>query len=273
MEKKLISLFLLLLNVPALSFGANIFTDGFETGNLSKTENSVSWGDTNYDSQDHVGVSSVRARTGTYSLRFLYSGGGGTDDAWAEQRMDYPSQTELYIQYYLYIPSNYDHRSTSDGQGTNNKFIAIYRNPYITPGFQINLSTEPSGDGDSVADIRFYENGVEQFGVYGGSECFTSANYGKWNRIDIHVKAPTNSTSDDGVVEMSVDGVESVSSTTLNSYGGSGENYFDQLYLMGWSNSGYDDDTIFYLDDIIMSTTPIAAPTATAGTIINATYR
>ena len=46
---------------------------------------------------------------------------------------------------------------------------------------------------------------------------------------------------------------------TLDGYGG-----FDRGYFLGWSNSGFDEDTVFYIDNVEFSTTSLI------GTVISA---
>ncbi len=258
---------LLNLNLSVVE-AAVLFQDGFETGNLSHTESGITYQDSNYASGDAVSVSNERAYTGNHSLKFHF--GGNTDlndDAWAEQRMGLGGQkTEMWIQYYLYIPSNYYHRNATGA--SNNKFTAVYHKPY-GPGFQVNLSTEPNG-GDSTPVIHYYHLSTELSPIYGSGQVFTDANKGKWNQIIIHVKTPSGDTPD-GIVELFVNGQKKIGVTNLNSYGGGGQNYFDELYLLGWSNSGFNEDTDMFIDDITMSTTSTGGTAPSAPSAPSAT--
>jgi hypothetical protein len=227
-----------------------IFQDGFETGNLSHTENGMSW-----FGSVATAVSTAQKLTGNYSLAFNYAGVAAGQDSWAEQRIDLGAQhTELWIQYDLFIPSNYDHRNESPG---NNKFIAIYRDPYQTPGFQVNLSTEPNGSGGSHMYIHYYRNGTELSPIFAKSDFITSADEGQWMNLIMRFKVPTSSSSNDGVIEVWKNGTPSFSVTNMSSFGGSGQNYMDEAYILGWSSAGFSQTTVFYVDNFIISATPL----------------
>jgi hypothetical protein len=60
-------------------------------------------------------------------------------------------------------------------------------------------------------------------------------------------------------MEMWVDGVKTVSNTGLPMYptGGVG-NYLLNGYIMGWSNSGFSTTSSTYIDDVVVSGTPIS---------------
>ena len=245
---------------PVFTYAANLFQDGFETGNLSHSENNIHWGDS-----ANTSVSSTIKATGAYSLAFPFNGGSLGSDAWAEQRIELNQPyTELWVKYDLYIPSNYNHRVDSP---SNNKFFALYRNPYTTPGFQVNLSTEPNGTGGSDLEIHYYKSGSEQSPLSVTSNIITSSDYGKWMNLIMHFKAPTGSSSNDGVVELWENGTLSFSRKDMASWGGSGQNYFDAAYILGWSNSGFSQTTTLYVDNVVLSTTPLTPSTALQGDI------
>mgnify|MGYP007022268465 CR=1 FL=1 len=52
-------------------------------------------------------------------------------------------------------------------------------------------------------------------------------------------------------------GNQMVNLTNLASWGGIDENYFDAAYILGWSNSGYASDTLFYVDNFFISNAPL----------------
>ena len=96
--------------------------------------------------------------------------------------------------YDLYVPGNYAHRVVSPA---NNKFLAIYRDPYGALGYQVNFSTGPNGSGGSDLGTHYYENGVEGRVIYPASarSFLTAADAGKWRRIVVHMKTPTTPTN------------------------------------------------------------------------------
>lgn len=234
-----------------LSFAAILFSDGFESGNLSHSENGIS-----FFKIENAAVSTNNAKSGSNSLEFFYRGGGNNSDAWSEVRMNLPQRQELWIRYDLYIPSNYNHRNVSPA---NNKFLAVYRDPYTNPGFQVNFSLEPNGSGGSDLTIKRYHNGSEAGGLGSslGNNFITSADKGSWIRLIMRIKVPSGNGTRDAIMQMWKNGNLVADQQSFNAYGANGKNYIDELYLLGWSNSGYSQDTYFYIDNIEVSDSPL----------------
>lgn len=239
------------------AWAAPLFQDGFESGTLDHTDNGVSYGSSVYTT-----VSNERARTGQFALRFEFEGGATGEDAWAEQRLSFPDQTELWVAYDLFVPDNYHHRTESGA--SNNKFLAIYRAPYTDPGFHLNWSVNPDGNGGSNLALHRYRNGIEQSSRPPtddlGVGVITAEDRGQWIHIEAFIRVPSSADSEDGVMRMWKDGTLVTDETALNNYGGDDENYFNELYLLGWSNSGFDEDTIVYIDNLTLSERSLAAP-------------
>lgn len=235
---------------------ATLFTDGFESGSLGSSQNGVSWG-----SSTATVVSTEQAFSGNRSLRFRFSGGGSGQDAFAEQRVRLPQRNEYWFRYRLYIPSNYTHRSDGD---SNNKFLAVYRAPYETPGFQVNFSMHPTSGGGSNLAAHYYDDGRERASRSISSSFITSADNGKWMEIVVQVKVPTSASSDDGIMRIWKNGSLAGSITDLSSWGGTGENYITEAYLLGWSNSGFSQETLLFIDDIVIADAPFDTKTPSA---------
>lgn len=254
---KRIFVFLTILLFCSVAGASDLLTDSFESGGLSNPGGSGgSWGATQYDEgNDYVEVSSDTAHTGSYSLKFFFEGGGSSDDAWAEQRINLPQKSEVWGRLYILIPSNYAHRNVSP---SNNKFWAIYADPYNNPGFQINLSTDYYG-GYSELDLHTYDDGGENSVLVPETGFITSDDLGNWLEIIVHVKVPTNTSSNDGVIEVWKDGVQLADYDSLDIFGSSSRNYIDEMYLLGWANSGFAQNTTFYIDDITISDTELTS--------------
>jgi hypothetical protein len=235
----------------------NLFTDGFESGDLSHTENGVA-----YAYGTNTSVSTENKLEGDYALRFRYKAAADGKDSFSEQRLRYPQTNELWIKFDIYIPTNYVHR-TQNG-ASNNKFLAIYRNDYRDPGFQVNWSLNPNGTGGSDLSLHRYRNGAEQEAISPsggiGKDFLSADDLGKWINIIAHVKTPSNESANDGVMQMWKNGVLVCDENELNNYGGQNENYMDELYLLGWSNSGFAEDTIFFIDNIVIDNKPFVRP-------------
>lgn len=243
--------------VPMIATAGTLFTDGFEAGTLDRTaQNGVRW----IDSQA-TAVSNGQSAAGQYSLRFTFDGVPRGEDSFAEQRIALPSRPAYWFRYKLYIPANYAHRSDSY---SNNKFLAVYQSPYQkeNSGFQVNFSLQPNGSGGSNVEVHHYNNGSEGPVRWDVVRNFISdTDKGKWMDIIAEVRVPASATSSDGIMRLWKNGVQVVNITNLASWGGSGKNYIDQAYFLGWANSGFDQTTLLYIDDVQISDTAIDAGT------------
>lgn len=231
-----------------------LFSDNFESGDLSKTENGFSWQAPNFGSGDALGVSSDNPLSGSNSLRFFFEGQADlAADAFSEQRLTLGANyIDATVTFDLYIPPNYNHRDATGAD--NNKFMAVYRDPYGSPGFQINFSTSRQANGNSSLSCHIYNNGSEISPVNPaeGIDFIDASEGGTWVNYEMRIAVPTSSTSNDGILQVWKNGEVQCNLTNVSSYGGDGENYFNELYLLGAANSGYTQDTIFFLDDFVI---------------------
>ncbi len=85
----------------------------------------------------------------------------------------------------------------------------------------------------------------------------TQAERGTWHHFVAHVRVPASATSNDGVIQLWKDGALIADYQTFDMYGGDGENYMDEAYLLGWANSGFAETTVFYIDNVVIADTPI----------------
>jgi hypothetical protein len=241
----------------SLSNATTLFTDGFESGNLSHTENGVAW----IDSQS-VAVTSSVAASGKYSLQFNFAGVPDGQDSWAEQRISLPQRSDYWFKYKLYIPTNYYHRTQT--YEANNKFLAVYQAPYLktNTGFQVNFSLEPNGSGGSDVEVHHYNGGVEGPVQLVYRNFITDVDKGKWMELIAEVKVPTSATSNDGVMKLWKNGQQVVNITNMASWGGTGKNYIDQAYFLGWSNSGFTQSTALNIDDVQIADSQLTSGTA-----------
>ncbi|WMS86195.1 heparin lyase I family protein [Pleionea litopenaei] len=240
--------------LPIASMAEPLFNDGFESGSLNNSSNGVS-----YVSSKNISVTQEKAKDGSYAMKFSYPAAPLGTDSFSEQRVKYPQTNELWIKYDLYIPDNYYHRM--DG-ASNNKFLAVFKTDYRSPGFQVNWSLQPNGSGGSSLSIHRYHNGQLQraFEPSGGANLITPSDRGTWMTIMAQIKVPSSESANDGVMKMWKNGVLVCNETALNMYGGNGENYTDELYILGWANSGYTEATYFYVDNLLINNEPFVKP-------------
>jgi len=232
--------------VQTAGTGGALFTDNFDNGNWAGSQNGVSWSSGGSNSGIPVAPSNIRAYSGTHSVRFVYRSGGPDVDATAEKRVNFGSRSEVWLRFRLYIPLNYNHRNVNPN---NNKFIAIYKTPYSPTQFlHMNFSLSRVNDDTSSVKVHWYKDGREQPPISGGN-VITAGDKGNWIEIVANVKAASPAASPNGVARLWKNGTKVMDRSDI-AYGKAGEvNTFDQLYLLGWSNSGYDAQTEFFLDD------------------------
>jgi hypothetical protein len=244
---------------PGIDNGSGVtplFADSFETGNLSYTENSVSWGSTNDTS-----VQASNARTGSYALEFYFQGVPTGTDWSAEQRWSMPQTTEVWVEYHLKVPSNYVHRNEPDTE--HHKLWAIWGYDYATSG-RPKVVAEWWRTSDSVSYWRFLYNpsgsGTSIQVEAGTAATGTPANawnmaLGEYSQVRIHADMGTPDVAN-GVYQVWINGSlildrdDLLMIDSVDPY-----QYFNAGYLMGYTNGGYTDDTYFYVDDFKIYTT------------------
>lgn len=230
---------------------ATVFADNFDTGTTASAMNGASWN----APTSTVAVTKSFGSSGCCSLAFTFQGVPSGQDDMAQATLTLPQRQTYYFQYQLFVPSNYYHRSDS---ASNNKFLAIYAAPYQTPGFQINLSTEPNGSGGSNLEIHYYNNGSEQTPIAAASNFIGSGDLGKWMSLVVQVSVPSGSGSNNGIVNIWKNGTQITKVANLASFGGS-SNYINQAYFLGWSNSGFTSTTVMNIDNLVIADTPLTA--------------
>ena len=256
------------------SIADSIFSDNFESGDLSHTQASANWyGSTRTD------VSHAISHSGNNSLRFAFPGNPDpAKDSWAEQRFDlggfYP---EVYIQFYIYYPDGtegigpkYIRRTNVPG---NDKFIRLFgaadrkgNTAFKTVSGGASTWNSSSLDGGRIGLENYCTyNGkiTDHMGVHGhgdypfiaNSSAAPNDNRGRWIKVKYHRKV-ASSANNDGVEQLWVNDVLTESVTNLCGYPGDGyTNAWTAGYLLGWSNTGFDKDTYIYIDDVSISTT------------------
>lgn len=241
-----------------------IFSDGFESGDLSHQENGVHWGG-NRD----TAVSTTRAMEGSYALEFTFEGGPDGDDAFSEQRFGLGTgHDELWVAYDLYVPQNYHHR-TQSSSANNKGFLYLWSGDYGNPsgpGMGPNFWPDQSGNGESSATLFAWGSGSSEIGRSGrhynrfSRNVIRSEDRGTWIKVVARYKYASSS-NDDGVAQIWIRDGSGSMENVLNIRDGAwyvpGQPGFDQGYLLGWANSGFDETTRFYIDNFVVSTTPL----------------
>jgi hypothetical protein len=250
-----------------------IYSTDFDTGTLI-SKNGFKWTDGAY-----AGLSSNNSKSGDYSLQFHFKGGAPGKDSWAEQRFSlggfYP---EVWAKYDLYIPANYYHRK--DSPSNNKAFTWLWAGPYVGHegpklGGQFNPGSFDDGGSNFIAFAEAaWQNGGPVRKEWNCSTCAAGkSNYaitpndrGHWMTIVTHMKYASKS-NNDGVMEIwktdwqgnTIQLVDIQDGAWYSTIKNSTEpaRGFDNGYLLGWANSGFDSDTYMYIDNITFSTDPL----------------
>jgi hypothetical protein len=308
------------------------FTDDFETGDLTKSENGFIWSGNN--------VEVAETPNGTMGLKYVYGPDEIDEDSWQEQRFHFGGDYgEFWVKYDLYIPENFHHRCpvalklevadpgisigdtiikvTNDGSGyvlkqedwgvvkyIGEDTVMVDQLPeYLTFLDNNEFKNKRTGNISKVAKRLGYGNNNKFFlvwqGDYGsnssgnsidfeywydnrGSSCLSyypakdhgawrdghtiSENYiinkeqdlGKWMEVIFHIKV-ASSANNDGIIQVWKNGEEYLNVTDLPNYSELGFNYFQYGYLLGWSNSGFEEETVMYIDNVVFSTGKISS--------------
>ncbi len=238
------------------SGGAPSYSDGFESYALNTTLDATSATGFSWNGgSPNVVVSDQIARTGNKSLEFLYHGKPPGGDATAEQRFTFApnastAPSEVWMEWYVYFPKNFVYRT--DGVALNNKLFNIWAETYsASPNFDM----EYQGSTSSISPhVNIYTSGGPNsanfhFDTY---QIWTNdaSVAGAWHQIRLYMRLG-NGNTDLGAIDVWFDGklVVHLRTNELPFYD-TAHNYFRNGYLMGWANTGFTNDTAFYIDDL-----------------------
>lgn len=235
------------------------FSDGFEAGKLTNA-NGFKW-----TSATHTSVSDERSYKGRYSLRFEFPGGPIGTDSWSEQRFDMGRYvSELWIEYWLYVPANFICR---DNPPNGAKLLNLWRDIYsdvaggtwrISFGYGngrcgkatlIDLGSS-RWDFNSWASNGPWSEGIQRPDWLGGDGPIV---LGAWNHVRFYTRAASGRQAEDGKARIYMNGkllINYERARFYNYYGMPVDASLRNGYFMGWSNSGFDEMTVFYIDDV-----------------------
>ena len=233
------------------------FEDDFESGEFDHTQDGIAWTDTAW-----VGVESVIARSGGNAVRFRYQPSPVTDDGVnAELRFNLgEDRPEVYARYYVYLPDGsepdhnaYNVRSKREG-GTNNKFFRLWHEEYSGP-LKWGASVGASDDGLArlFPETRAWgcNIGVGQL-IDGSSWTLPQDIRGRWILVEWRVHGDDG--TGNGLLQIWFDSELVIDEQEIAVDGAPcGTNTFLNGYLMGWANSGFDEETFVYIDDVAFS--------------------
>lgn len=238
------------------TMAAVIFKDGFEKGNLSATVGAAKW-----DGAPDVTVSSTRVKSGSYAAKLHFAADVGR---WSQLQFDLGGQyKEVWMTMALYVPSNYYHRV--GGDGPNNKIYRLWGTDYGNIE-KVGYSVWSAAGDNGASFLAGDWNGGAGLGPKGDSALFIgSADLGKWMTVKIYTKAATATTK--GTIKIWKNGTLILSDTQVNNYTAGESHAYRYGYLIGNANSGFDQTTDFYIDDVVFATTEADLGGSTSATV------
>jgi len=305
----LIAACLLVITLPLTSQAELLFEDDFSSGDISKHNDYFRWG-----------REGTILAAGTLSNKIVAVNGpsGNTVDAiqftygtWQEVRfhltesvnqvIEYDNANtdvqyqSVWISYDMLVPENYHHRSTNST--VNNKgFLSLWQDGYSTQAkCQGQIEWWPTAEGNSEMTMNvgghkrnysfvdpayisttYYPEAAAAFDL--------SKDRGKWRNFGFYFYAGSQSGARDGIYEFYVDGKLKARMTGINYQRNVSSDPlgFNKGYLLGYHNSGYDEQTTFHItnfkfgdskEGVIPPPTdaksPASPPSGISSTIVN----
>lgn len=231
------------------AYSAVIFQDDFSSGGFDKTNGGARW-----TSRVDVNIASSPNVVGPNSAKFTFKGSSDlSEDAFSEMRFDLGGlYKELWIQFYLYVPDNYYHRDATSTD--NNKVLRLWPADYNN-NEKVGLSAwRGSGGGSTmIADWSSQGDGIGPKGDR-YSSFITSADRGRWMKLKVHVIAAASSSVPGSIRVWKNDELIIDNYQIMDSYYGGEPHAYRYGYLLGWSNSGFNETTNMYIDGVIFAT-------------------
>jgi uncharacterized protein YjdB len=230
-----------------------LFSDGFESGDLGRTENGFRW------REGGAHVFAGHARTGEYALRFRYGPDKLGDDSSRQHNFVLAptaksAPREVWIEYWIRVPDNYRHRDNT--RSDNNKFFAIWSENYGDWDGEVHAVVEYDRSSDAVSHARLASATAEPCesrkpfrSQTASGDVFSASMAGTWQRFRIHIKSQYRASA---VAvwrgNARIVGLPSDYSITCPGWAGKSD-YLRKGFILGWANSGFAEETDFWLDD------------------------
>lgn len=280
---------------PEESRAQVLLSDSFESGNMAKSNaDGFKWASNNRTSivtmsandgpvmiwqngTKYVSGGSGKDWTafdGVNSLRFRYAPYGssesGDDKHWSEQRFNLGKPTrELWIRYWVRVPTNFTHQSLTGGP-SNNKFFAIWSDVYTGTG-SVGMTFE-FWSGDGVSRLAWHHPRTGHMDLFDFIRW--PQDRGRWMEVTVHLKMASSPTAKDGVLEFWQRWENETQPTKrFSRFDLDGQHYFPPSgqsdgffngYLLGYHNSGYAQETEWLIDDFSISNGPFTASTTSS---------
>ena len=273
---RLLILPVLLLSLISAVNAADVFSDSFESGDWSATnDNGFKWTDKTWTSivsstHERLPNGTIREKdnaasfpgtdwtpkSGKYCMRFRY--GAGKD--WAEQRFDLGApMSDIWVRYWIRIPTNFSFGPV----GHPNKFFSLWSDGYSTKGegSTVWLSMAKKNTADCSVWCTWSKGGkTGSTKARQNTDFFTTADRGQWMHIVMHFKTESKLGASDGVIqtwrrwepEKEYKNIHEIIDAPIK-IPKDGPNGFKAGYILGWVNAPFLENTEFLLDDFALS--------------------
>lgn len=225
-----------------------IYSDDFESGDFFLNGTESIWTD-----KALVSICVLEDKNSVADFNFK----GSSDlskDAMSELRFDLGKlYTEIWIRFDLFIPKNYKHR---DGISTdNNKFFRLYPETYDDSekiGASLMKNTDGNGGSSMAIDYSKQADWGLSLAAGGIAQNFiTDVDLGEWMQVKICVKTAEGDTP--AYIAIYKNKSLFIEKSVALDYDPD-INGLRYGYLLGWSNSGFDEDTHLLIDNIFFTT-------------------
>ncbi|MDN6326566.1 MAG: hypothetical protein L0J48_00925 [Alkalibacterium sp.] len=278
--KKLATIFFAVsfLAFGTFASGESIVSDSFESGNLSAP------GAPGFEWANNTGIAIVtpttlvfetaprnepappnsqwEAKSGEHALRFFYP----ADKHWIEQRFSFDPQPEIWMSFWLRVPTNFAHPSLK-GAADNQKLFTLWMDGYSSKGEGSTIGVEfrPSGGGSSYFYGKVSRGDYNVAGSDQGRVQFIQVprDRGRWMHLVVHVASERTPGAKNGMLQLWRKWKGDSNYTKTHDLKNQPIKLsprvkgFSHGYLMGWANAAYPVDTEFLIDDFKLSTSPL----------------
>ena len=233
------------------------FKDGFETGDLSHTDNDLEW--LSFPSPPYASVVSSIADSGTYSAEFDF----GDFTSGLDARLYWQSAgsyNDVWLEYDIYFPDETDVGLGSAAYVVDNGVAHALRWRYGLEAYVLGATFEPpeiSPTDNFARLVARGRNSIPLANTDGGAAIgfeIPKADRGSWQQFRWHVKMASDVGVQDGVQEFWYNGVQRFFRTNLDIMI-LGFPEFDNGHLMGLGTTRFTGPTKVFIDNVKFYTT------------------
>jgi len=240
--------------------GDPFYASGTTEATVRENADGFTWNSTG----SRVSVQTVPAGRSGHGLRFRFGPDANSADSSAEQRFNLGRECpHLWVEYDLYIPSNFVHRA-QPSEPVNNKFAMFWRDTYSdVTGGTWRIGHEYQRTNDTTSTIRAMSSRWDLnswtdsgYSPTGQGATFISSSgpltIGAWNTVRIEMAAASAYGASDGIHRIWINGTLFLETTTgkfwnFDTATDPADCFLRNGYFFGWSNSGFTDETDFFI--------------------------